>query len=358
MPTKSSATDRALRFLAQKKHIRSRDLALNLRVSRQRAHAILAQLLREGRIVKLGSTAHASYAVPDYAATHLEIYPARFQKNYRASGLREDEVFEEAERRLPQLARLPRNIRQIFRYAFTEMLNNAIEHSASAEVRVDVSVERGRLDFSIEDHGIGAFRKVMAARHLGSELSAAQDILKGKITTSPEGHTGQGIFFTSKAADQFDLKSYGYKMLVDNKIDDVFLSEAKNPFHGTRVRFSLATDSERLVAEVFERYTNTEEGGELGFDRTEVRVKLYTREGTHVSRSQARRILVSLERFDSVVLDFDKVEAVGQAFADEIFRVFRRQFPKIKIIPTNMNEAVAFMVKRAQGENSPETLFS
>jgi hypothetical protein len=55
-----------------------------------------------------------------------------------------------------------------------------------------------------------------------------------------------------------------------------------------------------------------------------------------------------LSKFEMIILDFDKVPTVGQAFADEIFRVFRNKYPKIKVIPINMNESVEFMIKRAE----------
>ena len=41
-----------------------------------------------------------------------------------------------------------------------------------------------------------------------------------------------------------------------------------------------------------------------------------------VSRSQAKRVLARVDRFEEVILDYSGIRAVGQAFADEIFRVF------------------------------------
>ena len=101
---------------------------------------------------------------------------------------------------------------------------------------------------------------------------------------------------------------------------------------------------------MFKKYTNLTDQSDFGFDKTEVRVKLYTLGGVHVSRSQARRILSGLEKFEFVVFDFDKVPMVGQAFADEIFRVFQEKYPKIKLETINMAEGVKFMVDRAISE--------
>ena len=68
----------------------------------------------------------------------------------------------------------------------------------------------------------------------------------------------------------------------------------------------------------------------------------------HVSRSQARRIVTGLEKFKVVILDFDRVPSVGQAFADEIFRVFKSKYPEIEIQTKNMVPTVQFMIERAQ----------
>jgi hypothetical protein len=89
---------------------------------------------------------------------------------------------------------------------------------------------------------------------------------------------------------------------------------------------------------------------EPAFDKTEIQVRLYTMGTIYVSRSQARRVLTGLDKFKTITLDFTNVPAIGQAFADEIFRVFKRNHPTIMINPIYMNEAVSFMVARAQAE--------
>jgi len=77
-----------------------------------------------------------------------------------------------------------------------------------------------------------------------------------------------------------------------------------------------------------------------------VRVKLLEHGSSFVSRAEAKRLLAGLERFAEVELDFDKVESVGQGFADEVFRVWAKQHPEVRLIPTNMNDGVALMIGR------------
>jgi len=304
----------------------------------------------ENRLIKLGSTRKAFYVLPKYAKTHQEIFPARYIKAFKNKGLEEHKILNQIEQAFPILKNIPENIRSIFTYAFSEMLNNAIEHSKSVQIGLEVSIQKKVLSFIIQDSGIGVFRNVMKQRGLKSELEAIQDILKGKTTTTPKSHSGEGIFFTSKAGDVFILDSFGYQLIINNEIPDVFVKNVKKIKRGTRVIFKISTKSDRHLDKIFKKYTNLTGKNDYGFDKTEIRVKLYTIGGVHISRSQARRVLAGLEKFKVIVFDFDKVSTVGQAFADEVFRVFHNQHPQIKLETENMAAGVKFMVKRAQNE--------
>ncbi|HYC34375.1 MAG TPA: DUF4325 domain-containing protein, partial [Candidatus Paceibacterota bacterium] len=236
----------------------------------------------------------------------------------------------------------------IFTFAFSEMFNNAIEHSQSKIIGVEVAVRDGKLSFIVEDSGIGVFRNIMKKRDLHSEMEAIQDLLKGKTTTMPKSHSGEGIFFTSRSADLFLLNSFGYELTVtvkDVKIRHIPLSK-----RGTRVIFEISMDSKLHLTDVFKKFTNLTADSNYGFDKTEIRVKLYTMGGVHISRSQARRILSGLEKFKIIMLDFEGVPIVGQAFVDEIYRVFQNTHPDIQIKEENMSEGVRFMVNRAKNE--------
>jgi hypothetical protein len=70
-----------------------------------------------------------------------------------------------------------------------------------------------------------------------------------------------------------------------------------------------------------------------------------------VSRSQAKRLLNRFERFKVVILDFDGVQEIGQAFADEIFRVFPNSHPATEIRDLNASHQVQKMISRAKNAN-------
>jgi len=190
--------DQILKIAKERGKLRSKDLVEQFKVSRQYINLLISALVEENRLIKLGSTRKAFYVLPRYAQAHKEIFPLRYAKSFKNEGLEEHVALDQIEQALPALKNLPENVRSIFTYAFSEMLNNAIEHSRSVRIGVEVSVPNKMLSFIVQDSGIGVFRNVMKQRGLKSELEAIQDILKGKTSTMPKSHSGEGIFLPQK----------------------------------------------------------------------------------------------------------------------------------------------------------------
>jgi anti-sigma regulatory factor (Ser/Thr protein kinase) len=326
----------------------TKELSEEFGVSRQYLNQLLAPLVDSKQIYKIGSTRSAFYASSLYAQEHPEIISLVFRKKYRNKSLEEHSVLMGIEKKFAPLSELPENIRSIFTFAFSEMFNNAIEHSGSNIIGVEISLQNKKLRFVVEDSGVGIFRNIMKTRGLASELQAIQDLLKGKTTTMPKSHSGEGIFFTSKSADIFILDSFDDRLVITKENTRIEATDTIK--RGTRVVFEIKIDPDRHLADIFRRYTNLTDDSDYGFDKTEIRVKLYTMGGVCISRSQARRVLSGLEKFKIVLLDFDNVPVVGQAFADEIYRVFQHTHPGIAIQEENMTEGVRFMVERAKNE--------
>ncbi len=168
---------------------------------------------------------------------------------------------------------------------------------------------------------------------------AVVDLTKGKRTTDPRRHSGEGIFFTSKAVDTFSLDANGYRFVVDNRIPDIALGEGLAA--GTTVELTLDLDSPRQLIDVFAAHT---EDGE--FVRSTPRIQLINHGEEFLSRSQAKRFALGLEEFEHVILDFTGVELVGQGFADELFRVWQADHPGVRLDVAGANAGVALMIGR------------
>ena len=188
------------------------------------------------------------------------------------------------------------------------------------------------------------FRKLQNALGLNNPRESILELTKGKVTTDSKNHSGQGIFFTSRAFDRFEISSHELLFVKDNLNDDWLIDSVEDDAKGTAIKLSIGLDSKTVLRTIFDRYGDPES---FTFDKTHIVVELARDQETEfISRSQAKRILVGLEKFRHVVLDFRNVRAVGQAFVDEVFRVFGNEHPEVKFEYIHANENVEFMILR------------
>ena len=180
-------------LLTNKKRITSAEITRHFGFTRQYANQVLRIMMNAGEIVKFGSTRGAFYTLPEFID---ELGPSVIKRRFKNEDVKEREVFDSLVSAFPAFRAAPENIRSIVYYAFSKMLNNAIEHSKSKNIEAEIGNDGGLIRFAVNDFGIGVFRNVMHKRNLKSELEAMQDLLKGKVTTDPKAHTGEGIFFT------------------------------------------------------------------------------------------------------------------------------------------------------------------
>ena len=225
------------------------------------------------------------------------------------------------------------------------MLNNAIDHSSGTKVIVLIERTITSSEITITDDGYGIFRRITESLDLEDERHAVFELSKGKLTTDPDNHTGEGIFFTSRMFDEFAIDSGNVSFRHMSPEGEYWVLENDEHVTGTSVHLKLSNDTNRTPQEVFDSFAGD---GDYGFTKTVVPVDL-ARYGNDslISRSQAKRVLMRLDRFNTVLLNFKNVEQVGQGFADEVFRVFVRAHPDIDLVPIHANSQVMSMIRRA-----------
>lgn len=236
------------------------------------------------------------------------------------------------------IADLPGNVREIWAYTFSEMVNNVMDHSFAEHLRLHIYQNYLDTAVLIMDDGIGIFQKIKEHFGFDSLEDAIGELFKGKLTTDSENHSGEGIFFSSKLMDYFVILS-DQKIFTNNKYEDVaLLSLPSYDQQGTCVFMMLSNFSQKKPQEVFDLYANVDGG----FTRTRIPLKNIF-DTSPVSRSQAKRICNRLEKFEEVILDFEGLEWMGQGFAHQLFVVFQKAHPQILLTPVNMNESVTKM---------------
>src|SRR5438105_2712653 len=193
-------------LLGRSTELSSGQLADRLGISRQSAHAWLSRLVDEGRLVRQGAGRGSRYRRSS---------PAFASGKWPRKGLGEDAVWREFEPAVKRRVRRE-NVISITRFAFTEMMNNAIDHSNAESVAARFVDTGAAISFEVEDDGIGIFAHVMRTRGLRSPFEAIAELQKGKVTTMPEAHTGQGIFFSSKMVDRLTIESDTTRWIIDS----------------------------------------------------------------------------------------------------------------------------------------------
>ena len=307
-------------------------------VTRQSINVYIHDLIKDGLITAEGKTRQRKYKL---AITFSNLY------QFNLGELQEDVIWRET--LLPLVDSYPENVIDIWHYGCTEMINNVIDHSDGTRLYIFIEKDAIKTSIWIDDDGIGIFKKIKEACNLDDERHAILELSKGKLTTDPENHTGEGIFFSSRMFDHYIIFSgdvtFSHNYDFDEEEDWIW--EREDRINGTQILMSLKNDSTREQRAVYDKYTATED--DFGFTKTVVPVRL-VKHGLEklISRSQAKRLMSRVDRFKTVILDFQGVEVIGQAFADEIFRVFVNHHPNIKVRAAFANKDIRNMIKRAR----------
>lgn len=313
--------------------------ASHFKITRQGVHKHVQRLVSEGSLVSSGATRSRSYKLAPLAEW-VQKYP--LTENVQEDLVWRDDI-------MKVIGALPRNVINIWHHGFTEMFNNAIDHSGGANVIVGIRKTAVTTEMFIHDDGVGIFRKIQREKGLLDERHAILELSKGKLTTDPSRHSGEGIFFTSRMFDSFRILSGGAYFSHEFGEPDDWLLENPGGEGGTSVWMKLQNHTARTTKKIFDQFAP---GDEFGFSKTVVPLRL-AQYGNDllISRSQAKRVLARVELFKTVMFDFKEIESIGQAFADEVFRVFARRHPEIELTPVNANSAVKRMISHARANS-------
>src|ERR1700678_571233 len=154
--------------------------------------------------------------------TRDRVYKLRVLKEWNkmypiAPGTTEDAAWREIS---PEIGRLPKDVMDIWDRGFTEMFNNALDHSGGTEIDVRFRKTAINTELALYDNGVGIFKKIQNALNLPDQREAIFELSKGKFTTDPTKHSGEGIFFTSRLFDSYDILSGGLAFMREAGHDE------------------------------------------------------------------------------------------------------------------------------------------
>lgn len=301
-------------------------------ITSRRARALLSELVALGWLVCEGSPRR-----PRYRAGPLR----QVVRQYALQGLAEDRAW--AHDFAPHFDTLPAEVRRMAQHAFTELLNNAVDHSGGAWVTATLRQTATQMQLLLSDDGLGLFDKIAADFEIDDAQLAMFELGKGKLTSAPTRHTGRGLYFTARLADVFDLHANANAFQRRDWEPGGWRAARALLRRGTSIYLAIALDTPRTLDGVMR--SASADGAGYGFERTQVPLGLLAgATGVLESRAQARRVGARLAQFQHVELDFSGVIDVGHAFADELFRVIPLQQHGLDLRPLNAPPRVATLI--------------
>lgn len=320
-------------------------MAARFGVTRAAAAVAVKQLEGNGFLQRSGGSTRPRFAPG----------PSRWiSKSYLLPGIDESLLWE---RDFSPFVEIAANVKNILHHGFTEMVNNANDHSGGTTLHVEF--ELGLADIctlSVMDDGVGIFRKIADTLGLADPRLSLLELSKGKFTSDQTQHSGEGVFFTSRMFDAFsiDANQLSYTRYEGPEgspegSDSLHVASRDGQPVGTGVTMAIEPTTRRTAREVFEQFT-PDVPDDYSFSKTTVPVKLAAfGDDNLLSRSQAKRLVGRIDQFKTVELDFSGVDEIGQAFADEVFRVFANAHPEVALHAVGANAYVAGMIKRVRG---------
>ncbi len=264
-------------------------------------------------------------------------------KRYALPGLQEDLPWR---RDFAPFFELPASVQRLARHAFTELLNNAVDHSGGTSVTVSLRQTALHLQLLVSDDGCGVFKRLEDSFGIDDPQLAMFELSKGKLTSQPDRHCGHGLYFSARLADVFDIHANAAGFQRRGWDAGAWKPTRAAPHSGTSVYLAIALDTPRTLDAVLQA-ASTRSG--YDFDRTQVPLRLLSDCHGLVSRAEARRVVSRLASFTHAELDFSGIDDVGPAFADELFRVFRNQNPAVQLSPAGMDPRVSAVVRGVLG---------
>lgn len=261
-------------------------------------------------------------------------------QHYALPGLAEDRAWA---RDFAPCLDLPPNVARMAQHAFSELLNNAIDHSGGSAVTVSMRQTPLHLQLLVSDDGCGLFERIERCFEIDDPTLAMFELSKGKLTTLPEQHSGHGLFFTARLADHFNLHANASAFQLRGAGQPAWTRTRPMARQGTSVYLAIALDTERTLDAVLQAHSL--DAAARSFDRTVVPLRLLLGERVGLeSRAQAQRVASRLPAFRRAEVDFSGIDDVGHGFADELFRVFGRRHPGLELVPVGMAPRVLAMV--------------
>lgn len=243
---------------------------------------------------------------------------------------------------LPHLNQISDNIADIIQFSLGALFQNIRDHSNSTKIFFKLYFNHECLHAIVSDNGYGLFGNIMYQNNLSCIQNAAIELVKGGVTTDEEHHSGDDLNAVMNLFDSFRIESNG--MFLEFDIENLSYSSGESAQkQGTRMHFKIDPKSERTCQKVFKKIFDPENKSLL----IPINILSLNNNDQISSRYQAKSLLDNIDNIKSIYFDFNHVELIGPAFADELIRIIKNKDSSIKIHWIKSNETVDILMSHA-----------
>ena len=147
-----------LKYIIDHKKATGNELRSKFGISRQAVNKHIKILIKDAKIIKRGTTRDAIYSP---ASDSTPIAPTiSLNRSYLLKNLEEDAVFKQFANLVKLKSVVKLNAYDIISYIFTEILNNAIDHSESDRCKINITITNYEVQIKIRDYGIGLYYSI------------------------------------------------------------------------------------------------------------------------------------------------------------------------------------------------------
>lgn len=330
-----SSSDQIKQFILENISSHQRDIIKaaihKFGISRQAILKHMNTLISEKRVVAHGKTRDRFY----------EVMPqVNFSKSVDISNvLSPSKILEQ--QILPNFKSLPKNIYEICEFAVMALFTNTIDHSKATRLNYKIYITPTETHIFISDNGEGIFSKIHRKLELNSFQVAALEVAKGHVTTDPINHAGEELMTVIRLFDHVTIEASGICLSYLSDIKDWSITSSTQQ-QGTRVHLEIKNNSKRSCHETFHQIFNQENKS------VRIPVNLIRLKNELVnSREQAKQLLRNIRELDEIKFDFNKIDLIGPAFADELIRKTKQKNNSANIKWVNSNDTVDLLMSRA-----------
>jgi len=296
-------------------------------------------------ILKHMNTLIAEKQIIAHGKTRDRIYELRPQVNFSKTIDIDTDFFPEViikNNIVPHLSTLSKNVRDICEFSISAILNNIVDHADANSLYYKLYLTHKDMHIILSDNGKGMFGHIQSLLKLKNTQIAAVEVAKGHVTTDPDHHSGDELNTVIHLFDKVTIDASGKSLTFINKTQN-WLIDHSTQQQGTRIHLQINPSSRRTCKEIFQKLFNKEK------QSVRIPINLLKVPGNELvnSREQAQSILRNINDLKSIEFDFNNIDLIGPAFADELVRKTKAKNQVADIKWINCNETVDVLMSRA-----------